>query len=59
MELASTINKIGSRKLGYAKIDAEAKARLSLSNASEHALDQTKGTRLFQGILGKAKAKRF
>ena len=47
MELASTNSKNGSRKLGYAKMGAETKARLSLSKASAQATVQTKGTFFF------------
>ena len=47
MELASTNNKNCSRKLGYAKIGVETKARLSLSKAATQATVQSKGTFLF------------
>ena len=38
VELTSTNSKNDSRKLGYAKMGAETKARVGLSNPSEHAL---------------------
>ena len=45
--LESEVMKNGSRKLGYAKMGAETKARLSLSKASAQATVQTKGTFFF------------
>jgi len=39
-ELASTNNKNGSLKFGYAKIGADTKARFSLSKAPAHDSDQ-------------------
>ena len=52
--VTSTNNKNGSRKLGYAKIAAETKARLSLSNTSAQVTVQTKGTfflvKAFKGL---------